>query len=264
MSFLLSFTRSVIGFAMVQLAYCEPAHSMVTGDLTTIGGHYCKVFNSDAPHVIVLFHGYLNDPSDYFPLAERFSQAGYVVVVPLDLTKVDALAKAATWGKDLSAAVRDFAYGRKVAVVGHSLGGAAAMAAAKFTPGLSAYIAMHPAPIASGVPWAQVNGPILFTTGTYDDGTFADATAPDRALQSYNDALVPKALVNVKGDDHVSSIKASGLQWAAIMSWLGCFTKELTRDCEWLQQEMCSDPSLEWCYHYGIRADVLKKRAVHV
>merc|ERR1711981_444215 len=35
----------------------------------------------------------------------------------------------------------------------------------------SSYQALQPAPVLSGVTWAKVSGPILFTTGTHDTGT---------------------------------------------------------------------------------------------
>jgi dienelactone hydrolase len=230
-----------------------------------IGGHYCTVYNVDAPSIIVLFHGYLNKPDDYYPLGHRLAAQGYAVVIPRDCNGVDALARASEWGPAVASAVRDWGAGRKVAVIGHSMGGSAAMAAAKFTPGLSAYVAMHPAPILSGISFAKVNGPILFTTGTADGGTFAGSTSPSQALNSYNAALLPKALVNVKGDQHWSSIQASegSMEWAAVNAWLGCFVKEFTKDCEWITTAMCKDGRLAWCYHFGVSSAVAMK-AVHV
>lgn len=221
-------------------------------------GHYCTVYNVNAPYVLVLFHGYLNEVSDYYPLAMRLADLGYTVVVPRDCDGVEAIACAPSWGKDISAAVRDWAGARSVGVIGHSLGGGAVMAAAKFTPGLAAYIAMHPAPIVSGVAWAKVTGPILFTTGTSDDGTVGGfkwgATSPERALKSYNAADSPKALINVKGNVHMSSISASGDEWSAITNWLSCFVKNHEESCQWVRTQMCTSYNLEWCYHYGLEA----------
>jgi len=132
----------------------------------------------------------------------------------------------------------------------------AAMAAAKFTPGLAAYVAMHPASILSGIGWAKVQGPILFTTGTADSGTSGGstmgATAPDRALESYNGAELPKALVNVKGDPHWSSESGTGSEFQAVSKFLGCFVKQNAADCDWVRDDMCNDANLEWCFHWGI------------
>jgi cephalosporin-C deacetylase-like acetyl esterase len=235
---------AITGLLLVPFAIGAPA--------AWIGGHYCTVFNSQAPHVIVLFHGYLADPTSYYPVGLSFAAAGYAVVIPRDNNDLDAITQASDWGTTVSAAVRDWAYPRKVAVVGHSMGGAAAMAAAKFTPGLSSFVAMHPAPILSGSTEMAVNGPILFTTGTTDDGNVAGATAPSTAMDSYNIALAPKALVNVRGDGHGSPQSLSGMQWSSVMAWLGCFTKQHADDCKWVEAQMCKDPTLEWCSHAGV------------
>lgn len=142
------------------------------------------------------------------------------------------------------------------------------MSAAKFTPGLAAYIAMHPAPIVSGVSWAKVRGPILFTTGTYDDGTVGGntfgATSPSRALNSYNEADFPKALVNVKGNMHTSSLTASGDEWLAVTNWLACFVKDLTDNCEWVRTKMCASANLQWCYHFGVESAATNMQNLHV
>jgi len=233
-----------------------------------IGGHYCSVWNIDAPYVVVLFHGYLSQVEDYYPLARRFADLGYATVVPEDCDGTEALGCAASWGKNVAAAVRDWAGTRPVAAVGHSMGGGAVMSAAKFTPGIAAFVAMHPAPIVSGVSWATVRGPILFTTGTYDDGTFGGttlgATAPDRALVAYNDADLPKALVNVKGDIHTSSVTSHGDEWQAVTNWLGCFLRRQEENCEWVRTKMCTSANLEWCYHFGVQQAMYAMQSLHV
>jgi len=233
-----------------------------------IGGHHCTVYNAAAPYVVVVFHGYLNNVADYYPLAWRLAENGYAAVVPMDCNGVDAIGCAAHWGKDVAAAVRDWAGTRPVGIVGHSMGGGAAMAAAKFTPGLAAYVAMHPAPIVSGAAWAKVKGPIMFTTGTYDDGTIGGrtlgATAPDRSLTAYNAADGPKALINVKGNVHESSITAKGDEWAAVNAWLACFVKRSTQNCEWVRTTMCNSANLEWCYHWGLQTAMFTMESLHI
>jgi dienelactone hydrolase len=232
-----------------------------------IGGHYCTVFNAKANHVIVFFHGYLGDPSYLYPSAQSLAAEGYAVVLPRDNLDLDGIAKASDWGTSIAAAVRDWAYPRRVAIVGHSMGGGATMAAAKFTPGLSSFVALHPAPILSGSTVVPVQGPILFTTGTTDDGNIAGATTPQAALDSYNAALSPKALVNVEGDDHGSSVYLRGMQWSSVVAWLGCFTKQVDSDCLWISTKMCKDKTLAWCSHNGVEAAVQAaavKGGIHV
>lgn len=143
---------------------------------------------------------------DYFPFAEALSTLGYCVLLPLD-SRGDPLSQAFNsedWGIKVARDVRDqYANGRPMAILGHSLGGGAAIAASKEVPGLAAYIAMHPATFAnSGTIFDRATGPIMFTTGTDDDGVFLGLTNPERAKGAFMEAAVPKALVNVIGNNH--------------------------------------------------------------
>lgn len=239
---------SLLGFLPVPFVVGAPA--------AWIGGHYCTVFNYESPYVLVLFHGYLNDAVNYYPVALNFAAAGYAVVIPRDNNDIGSFATAAAWGNSVAAAVRDWAAGRSVAIVGHSMGGAAAMAAAESTPGLAAFVAMHAAPVLSGLSLNKVHGPILFTTGTKDDENIvvAGATSPKTALDSYNAALPPKAIVNIVGDSHGSPQNLSGMQLSSVMSWLGCFVKKIGSDCSWIETTMCQDTTLAFCYHTGVKA----------
>jgi dienelactone hydrolase len=241
---------AIIGFLLLPTVIGEPA--------AWIGGHYCTVFNAPAPHVIVLFHGYLGDPTLYYDVGLNLAAEGYAVVIPRDNNGLDGIlpTKASDWGTSIAAAVRDWAYPRRVAIVGHSMGGAAAMAAARFTPGLTSFVAMHPAPILSGSSSVLVQGPILFTTGTTDDGNIGGATTPQAAMDAYTVALSPKALVNVGGDDHKTPQDLKGMQWSSVVAWLGCFTKQRSSDCSWISTQMCQDKTLAWCAHSGVQAVV--------
>jgi len=235
------------------------------------------VYNSEALQVLVIFHGYLNNVSDYYPLAQRLANKGYATVVPRDLQGVGALVDAAKWGREVTEAVRDWAgVNRPVGIIGHSMGGGAVMAAARHVLGISAFVSMHPATIVSGAGWNKVRGPILFTTGTWDDGTIGGnelgATAPIRALNAYNAADFPKALVNVKGNIHASSVamgdeagkSAQGDEWYAVTNWLGCFLMKSTTSCEWVRSVMCKSQWLEWCFHYGLEEAMFSHQPVHV
>lgn len=221
-----------------------------------IGGHRSNVFNSKGKYVVLLLHGYMNNVTEYYPLGKRFAQRGYAVVIPHDCSGPTAVTCAASWGKQAAWAVYSWAGDRPMAVVGHSMGGGAAMSAAKFVPGLAAYIAMHPAPILSGVTWAKVSGPILFTTGTLDTGTVGGgtygATAPNRARESYDQAEEPKALVNVEGDEHWASLHSDGMEWAVVTMWLECYLELQAGACSWLRDSMCHNRGLAWCAHQGV------------
>merc|ERR1712086_1082784 len=107
---------------------------------------------------------------------------------------------------------------------------------------------MHPAPILSGVSWAKGSGPILFTTGTRDAGTVGGgtlgATAPSRAKDSYDKADPPKALINVEGDVHWSSLHAEGMEWAAVTMWLECYLELKAKSCTWVRNDMCGSNGL--------------------
>lgn len=217
-------------------------------DFEIIRGHQCDVFNAQGQHIIVVFHGYGAAPEMYHYIASRFVELGYAVVIPRDNDGGFAIFAAASWGNNVAAAVKDdWAGGRPMAIVGHSMGGAAAMAAARSTTGISAYVAMHPAPIISGNAFKKLQGPILFTTGTYDNGVFCGVTSPERAQEAYNKASLPKALVNVRGDGHGSPTTAQGMEWMAVSTWLSCFMKKEARSCSWLRYEMCNSADLEWC-----------------
>jgi hypothetical protein len=207
--------------------------------------------------VVLLLHGYLNKVSEYYPLARRLAQLDYAVVVPHDAQGIGSLAIAANWGKKATQATLQWAQGRPLAVIGHSFGGGAAMAAAKFVQGVSAFVAAHPATILSGISWAKVNGPILYTTGTLDSGTIGGgklgATAPHWAKTAYENSMLPKALINVEGDEHYSTINAKGMEWLAITAWLGCYLEQKSQFCAWIRDEMCHpNQALAWCGHEGV------------
>jgi len=229
------------------------AFSLAQARLEVIRGHECDVFNGQDQNIIVIFHGYAIPghgalPEKYHYIASRFVKLGYAVVIPRDNVGALGIFSAASWGPDVAAAVRDdWAKGRPMAIAGHSMGGAAAMSAARLTQGISAYVAMHPASMISGDAFKQVQGPILFTTGTYDGGVFCGVTSPKRALESYTKASFPKALVNVRGDGHGSSQSGQGMEWLAVSSWISCFMKQDAKSCNWIRFEMCQSAGLEWC-----------------
>ena len=64
-------------------------------------------------------------------------------------------------------------------------------------------------------------------TGTIGGKTLG-VTAPRAALNSYNDARSPKALVNVKGGPHWSSVYLKGEEREAVYTVLYCTTLYFT------------------------------------
>jgi len=231
---------------------------------TSAGSHPMYAWNTNASAIVMIYHGLGNPVPEYFALAARYANAGYVALVPKDNSMDIGLipGDAPWWGKSCAIAVRDFyAYGRPIAIIGHSMGGGAAMAAARYVPGLSAYVAMHPAPILSGNPLHKVSGPILFTTGTLDDGSFGGgligATAPMWSKRSYNSirTMSPKALVNVIGNHHMDPVNIytyGGLEGNATFAWIECFTRRIQKECNWLKTTLCKSPGLEWCSISGL------------
>merc|ERR1712176_205344 len=115
--------------------YRVPAYNTIWSRTHGHGTSFDGV-NPEGNEVVVLYHGMVTPETigdKYFPLAAHLASQGYCVVVPLDNagSNLCQIAHADHWGKSVAAGVRDsYAKGRKVALVGHSLGGHAAIVAA--------------------------------------------------------------------------------------------------------------------------------------
>merc|ERR1711920_1218459 len=134
---------------------------------------------------------------------------------------------------------KEFTKGRPLAVLGHSMGGGAAIAAARFDPGLAAYVAVHPA-----------TGPILFITGTLEVIDNVGFTSQWTAKIAYNAAQSPRGLINVKGHGHMAITDGSYGEQEGVASekWLDCFARKNQVSCDWLNTELCKPANgLEWC-----------------
>jgi len=233
-----------------------------------IAGKPAMVFNGGGDHVLIIFHGLAPASSaaeDYYALAQQYASDGWCVIVvrgnelpgPVAISYPYEIANAAHWGtRAATDVVNTFAHGRRVAVLGHSMGGAAAIHAAQTVNGLVAHVAMHAANIdPDGFSW--VRGPTLFTTGTADDGTFLGFTSPSWSKSWYQDtwSKPPKALVNVKGNNHIAPSIApafGNMEYLAAKNWLNCYGRQDAQACRWLATSMCTDPSLEWCQTEGV------------
>jgi pimeloyl-ACP methyl ester carboxylesterase len=229
----------------------------------TIGGHPFVAWNVTAPHVLMLYHGLGNPVEEYYALAAHFGSLGYAVVLPTDCEHdVGVLPMVVVdWVKSTVAGVqKEFAKGRPLAVLGHSMGGGAVMAAARFERGLAAYVAVHPAPILSGgyIPFAPaMAGPILFITGTLEIIDNVGFTSQWTSAGSYDFAHSPKGLINVKGHGHMAITDPSfgEMEGVASEKWLDCFARKNQVSCDWLSVELCKSADgkfvngLEWCKH---------------
>jgi len=235
---------------------------------STIGGHPFVGWNVSAPHVLMLYHGLGNPVEEYYALAAHFGSLGYAVVLPTDCENDVGLLPGVVvnWVESTVAGVKnEFAKGRPVAVLGHSMGGGAAMAAARYEPGLAAYVAIHPAPILSGKPYAlpgmapAMTGPILFITGTLEVIDNVGFTSQWTAKNAYDKAPSPKALINVIGHGHMAITDGSfgEMEGTTAAYWLDCFARKNKASCDWLTLDMCklADGKLvngfKWCDHAG-------------
>merc|ERR1719498_265824 len=232
----------------VSVAVCTLACFASAQSPLTIGGHPFVAWNVSAPHVLMLYHGLGNPVTEYYALAAHFGSLGYAVVLPTDCEHDVGLLPGVVvaWVQSTVAGVqKEFAKGRPLAVLGHSMGGGAAMAAARFDPGLAAYVAVHPAPILSrrGVDPAAppVAGPILFITGTLEVIDNAGFTSQWTARAAYNAAHSPRALINVQGHGHMAITDPSFGEQEGVSSekWLDCFARRNPVSCKWLNEELC-------------------------
>jgi len=149
---------------------------------------------------------------------------------------------------------KEFTKGRPLAVLGHSMGGGAAIAAARFDTGLAAYVAVHPAPILSHRVYIDrvppATGPILFITGTYEVMDNVGFTSQWTAKIAYNAALSPRGLINVKKHGHMAITDGAYGEQEGVASekWLDCFARKNQVSCDWLSTELCKPSNgLEWC-----------------
>lgn len=174
--------------------------------------------------------------AQYIKLAQEIARYHYCVVLlrgndAHSNTKQAALE--ATWAVKLAKAVRDHYPGRPLAVVGHSLGGAGALAVSIGVPGLAAYVAMHP--LARIVPMLRkASGPLLLTTGTKDDGFEVEPGVYWANEQEAKEAAVKveaplHAFVDITGNKHATLLDPEedfgGLEFRMLLEWLACHVR---------------------------------------
>lgn len=244
-------------FSKVLATLCMLACSASAQTPLTIGGHPFVAWNVSAPHVLMLYHGLGNPVTEYYALAAHFGTLGYAVVLPTDCEHDIGLLPdvVVSWVQSTVAGVqKEFTKGRPLAVLGHSMGGGAAIAAARFDPGLAAYVAVHPAPILSHRIYVDrvppATGPILFITGTLEIIDNVGFTSQWTAKIAYNAAHSPRGLINVKGHGHMAITDGSYGEQEGVASakWLDCFARKNQVSCDWLNTELCKPSNgLQWC-----------------
>lgn len=249
-------------FSVLVLSSATPAQSLLNYSVNIDGdvaGHPAAVFNPEGDHVLIVYHGIGPPPhyEDYYDLANEYAGQGYCVVVPQDCegSNTYEIAYANHWGYTVARdVVNKYANGRPVAILGHSLGGAAAINAAKRVSGLAAHVIMHTAHLSPEI-FVSCEAPTLFTTGTADDGAILGFTLPKWTKDAYDEAKSPKALVNVKGNIHTSPQMKPGFggrEFEAATNWLDCYARKSSSACNWLKSTLCNDGSLEWCELSGV------------
>lgn len=210
-------------------------------DMTIANGEEARVYNENGDVVVMLLGGLDGDycnHGQYMRLAQAIAQYNYCVILLRgnDANPSELQVPGETiWAVSLAIAVRDnIANGRPLAVLGHSLGGAGALAISEQVPGLAAYIAMHP--FAFLAPrFDTTNGPLLITTGTLDEGYspvdwLPQVASESEALNSFQHAqAIPRAFVDATGNYHGDPFKAErgfgGIEFQMMLEWLACYTR---------------------------------------
>jgi dienelactone hydrolase len=203
-----------------------------------------------APYPLIVFaHGFDSNLSGYQVLLSQWAAAGYVVAAPLFPLTVDSaaggpdLADFANQPADLSfvitqvldqsARAGDPLSGlvdpHHIGAAGHSLGGVTIL-------GLVADTCCRDARVNAAV--VMSGDAISFPTGTVDFGSAppllfvhgnADPVVPySSSIDAFNNAHAPKGLLTIRGGDHGSPVRPSGIAFPSVVrTTVGFFNRYL-------------------------------------
>ncbi|PRY13525.1 dienelactone hydrolase family protein [Kineococcus rhizosphaerae] len=191
---------------------------------------------------VVIAPGYTATQSSIAWLGPRLASQGFVVFTIDTLSRYD---QPATRGDELLAAadyltgsstVRSRVDARRVAVVGHSMGGGGTLEAAKDRPSLRAAIGLTPWNLDKT--WPEITTPTL-VVGAQDD-TVAPVTSHSEPFYQSLPSTTDKAYLELRGASHFAPNSPNTTIASYSISWLKRFVDDDTR----YSQFLCPAPSV--------------------
>jgi len=207
-----------------------PASSK-NGYVTLDGRKYHVTGNHGSNPIVVYFHGNKCTCTGSGTDSVVRSLSGYTVAAPCDKTGDigSEMWGLRPWAEGCYKSVKAWlGPSRKIGAVGHSMGGAAAIALTYTFKGTPT-AALHPAHIISGI-WSA-NGPILFTTGKQDTQF---GCAPWGVRNKFNGASGVKRFVEFTdaGANHGAPCNANHPTYKLARKWMECYVRGSGARCD--------------------------------